>query len=51
MLVTVDNNIKKLVDAYGFEYLLKKAGLSKFEVLQLLQDFGYIDLDEFEENE
>ena len=51
MLVTVESHIKGVMDKYGFEYLLRACDLTKLEVLQLLEDFGYIDLSEFGEEE
>jgi hypothetical protein len=37
--------IKKLLDAYGFQHIIKENGLTTLDVLELLSDLGYINLE------
>lgn len=51
MLVTVDQSTKQLIRLYGFEQILNDAGLRKDEVLQILDDLGYINLESYQDAE
>lgn len=51
MLVTVEQLVRKLMKEYGFDQILRDHGLSKSEVLQVLHDHGYLDLERYEDNE
>ena len=51
MLVTVEQLVAKIMRNYGFDQILRDHGLSKSEVLQVLHDHGYLDLDRYEEEE
>lgn len=45
MIIEVEPHIQDLYWDMGFEQILKDFRLTEVEVLQLLQDTGYIDLD------
>lgn len=47
MLVTVDKDTKNLIRLYGFEQILSDFQLRKDEVLQILDDLGYINLESY----
>ena len=51
MLVTVEQLVAKIVRNYGFDQILRDHGLSKSEVIQVLHDHGYLDLDRYEDDE
>lgn len=51
MLVGVDLETKKLLKTYGFSQLLKDHDLKVEDVLQILIDHGYIDIEVYEEND
>lgn len=51
MFVTVENYIKKLLDQYGFNQILHDNDLTKAEVLQILEDHGYLNFDNYREGE
>ena len=51
MLVTVEQLVRKLMKEYGFSQILRDHDLSTAEVLQVLYDHGYIDLERYEDNE
>ena len=51
MLVTVEQLVKKLMKEYGFDQILRDHDLSKSEVIQVLYDHGYIDLERYEDDE
>ena len=51
MLVTVEQLVRKLMKEYGFNQILRDHGLSTAEVLQVLYDHGYIDLERYENEE
>ena len=51
MLVTVEQLVRKLMREYGFNQILRDHDLSTAEVLQVLYDHGYIDLERYEDNE
>ena len=48
MFVAVEDFVKRLLSAYGFNRILEDFNLTKAEVLQILNDHGYIDLDQYE---
>ena len=47
MLVTVEQLVKKLMKEYGFNQILRDHDLSKSEVIQVLHDHGYIELERY----
>lgn len=49
MLVTVEYLVRKLMNAYGFNQILADHDLSKAEVIQVLHDHGYINLERYED--
>ena len=51
MLVTVEQLVKKLMKEYGFDQILRDHDLSKSEVIQVLHDHGYIELERYEDEE
>ena len=51
MLVTVEQLVRKLMNEYGFDQILRDHDLSKSEVIQVLHDHGYLDLERYEDNE
>ena len=51
MLVTVEQLVRKLMKEYGFDQILRDHDLSKSEVIQVLHDHGYLDLERYEDNE
>lgn len=42
-------NIQEILDCYGFESILRDNNITLFEVLEVLDDHGYIDLSIYEE--
>ena len=51
MLVTVEQLVLKLMKEYGFNQILRDHDLSTAEVLQVLHDHGYLDLERYEDSE
>lgn len=51
MLVTVEQLVRKIMKEYGFDQILRDHDLSKSEVIQVLYDHGYIDLERYEDDE
>ena len=51
MLVTVEQLVAKIMKEYGFDQILRDHDLSKSEVIQVLNDHGYLDLDRYEEDD
>ena len=51
MLVTVEQLVAKIMRNYGFDQILRDHDLSKSEVIQVLHDRGYIDLEWYEDDE
>ena len=51
MLVTVEYLVKKMMRMYGFSQILADHDLTKEEVIQVLHDHGYINLERYEEEE
>ena len=51
MLVTVEQLVTKIMRNYGFDQILRDHDLSKSEVIQVLRDHGYLDLDRYEEDD
>ena len=51
MLVTVEYLVKKMMRMYGFSQILADHDLSHAEVIQILHDHGYIDLERYEDEE
>ena len=51
MLVAVEQLVKKLMKEYGFDQILRDHDLSKSEVIQVLHDHGYIELERYEDEE
>lgn len=51
MLVGVDIETKRILKTYGFSQLLKDHDLKVEDVLQILIDHGYIDIEVYEEND
>ena len=49
--VTVEQLVKKLMKEYGFNQILRDHDLTVSEVVQVLYDHGYIDLERYEDNE
>ena len=49
MLVTVDQFTKKQLKNYGFQHILSDYGLKEEEVLQILDDLGYINLEAYDD--
>ena len=47
MLVTVEQLVAKIMRNYGFNQILRDHGLSKSEVIQVLHDHGYIELERY----
>lgn len=47
MFVEVEPSIQELYWDMGFEQILRDFRLTEVEVLQILQDTGYIDLDDY----
>lgn len=41
--------IQGLIETYGFEHILKQYNLTLWKVLDLLDDLGYISLEDFDE--
>lgn len=42
--------IQELIDTYGFEEILIRFNLSPWKVLEVLDDLGYVYLEDFETN-
>ena len=51
MLVTVEQLVAKIMKEYGFDQILRDHDLSKSEVIQVLHDHGYLDLDRYEDED
>lgn len=51
MLVTVEQLVTKIMRNYGFDQILRDHDLSKSEVIQVLHDHGYIELERYEDDE
>jgi hypothetical protein len=51
MLVTVEQLVAKIMKEYGFDQILRDHDLSKSEVIQVLHDHGYIELERYEDEE
>lgn len=51
MLVTVEQLVRKIMRNYGFNQILRDHDLSKPEVIQVLHDHGYIDLERYEDED
>lgn len=49
MLVTVEHLVKKMIKLYGYKQILADHDLTKEEVIQVLHDHGYIDLQRYED--
>jgi len=44
-----EDKIKEILDLYGLETILKDAGMKEWEVLEVLHDRGFIDLEVYDE--
>jgi hypothetical protein len=44
-----EDDINKLLDRYGFEYLLEFFNMTEAQVLEALDESGYIDLSSLED--
>ncbi len=42
------NQIQEFIDRYGFENILLQFNMTPWKVLEVLDDLGYVDLEEFE---
>ena len=42
------DNIVELIEAYGFEEILSRFNLTPWKVLEILDDLGYIMLEDFD---
>lgn len=51
MLVTVEKLVNKMIKLYGYKQILADHDLSMPEVIQVLHDHGYIDLQRYEDAE
>ena len=51
MLVTVEQLVKKLMKEYGFNQILRDHDLILPEVIQVLHDHGYLDLERYEDED
>lgn len=51
MLVGVDQVTKQMLKAYGFKQLLADAELTIEDVLQILVDHGYLNLEVYEDED
>ena len=51
MLVTVEQLVRKLMKEYGFDQILRDHDLSKSEVIQVLHDHGYLNLERYEDED
>ena len=51
MLVTVEQLVAKIMRNYGFNQILRDHDLSKSEVIQVLYDHGYLELERYEDEE
>ena len=51
MLVTVEQLVKKLMKEYGFNQILRDHDLTLSEVIQVLHDHGYLDLEMYEDED
>ena len=51
MLVTVERLVAKIMKEYGFNQILRDHDLTVSEVIQVLHDHGYLDLERYEDNE
>lgn len=51
MLVAVEQLVAKIMKEYGFDQILRDHDLSKSEVIQVLYDHGYLDLERYEDEE
>ena len=51
MLVTVEQLVKKLMKEYGFSQILRDHDLTVSEVIQVLHDHGYLNLERYEDDE
>ena len=51
MLVTVEQLVRKIMKEYGFNQILRDHDLTVSEVIQVLHDHGYLDLERYEDNE
>jgi hypothetical protein len=43
--------IKTLLDKYGIKHILKESELTLLDMLEILSDLGYINLEKYEEEE
>ena len=51
MLVTVEQLVARIMKEYGFDQILRDHDLSKSEIIQVLHDHGYLDLERYEDEE
>jgi len=51
VLVTVEYIVRRMMRLYGFSQILADHGLTKEEVIQVLHDHGYINLERYESDE
>ena len=51
MLVTVEQLVAKIMKECGFDQILRDHDLSKSEVIQVLHDHGYIELERYEDED
>ena len=51
MLVTVEQLVRKIMKEYGFNQILRDHDLTLSEVVQVLYDHGYIDLERYEDED
>ena len=51
MLVTVEQLVAKLMKDYGFSQILRDHDLTLSEVIQVLHDHGYLELERYEEDD
>ena len=51
MLVTVEQLVAKIMRNYGFNQILRDHDLTVLEVIQVLHDHGYLDLERYEDDE
>ena len=51
MLVTVEHLVSKMMKQYGFRQILADHDLTPAEVIQVLHDHGYINLERYEDEE
>ena len=51
MLVTVEQLVAKIMKEYGFDQILRDHDLTLPEVIQVLHDHGYLDLERYEDED